>query len=202
MSSPRILAGASVGVAAALLALSAPAVAVAHVTVDGTSTAPGTASTLSFTIEHGCDASPTTAVTIAIPDEVAAVTPVANAGWSIAYDLTEPDRTMTYTAQTPLPSAVHDTLVMDVTLPDDVAEGTLLAFPVEQTCEVGALTWDSLEPDAASPAPLLAIAAAPAEEAPVAEPSDAGPLGIAALVAALAATALATIALRRQQAAR
>lgn len=202
MSSPRILAGASVGVAVALLALSAPAVAVAHVTVDGTSTAPGTASTLSFTIEHGCDASPTTAVTIAIPDEVAAVTPVANPGWSIEYDLTAPGRTMTYTAQTPLPTAVHDTLVMDVTLPDDVAEGTLLAFPVEQTCEVGTLAWDSLEPDAASPAPLLAIAAAPAEEAPVAEPSDAGPLGIAALVAALAATALATIALRRQQAAR
>ncbi|MFC7431758.1 MULTISPECIES: DUF1775 domain-containing protein [unclassified Agrococcus] len=201
MSSSRILAGASVGVAVALLALSTPAAAVAHVTVDGTSTAPGTASTLSFTIEHGCDASPTTAVTIAVPDEVAAVTPVANAGWSIGYDLTAPGRTMTYTAQTPLPSAIHDTLVMDVTLPDDVADGTVLAFPVEQTCEVGSLSWDSLEPDAAYPAPLLAVAA-PVEEAPAAESSDAGPLGIAALVAAVAATALATIALRRQQAAR
>lgn len=198
MSPSRTIAGASVGVAALLLALSAPAAASAHVTVDGTSTAPGTASTLSFTIEHGCDASPTTAVTIAIPDEVSAVTPIANAGWTIEADLAAPGRTMTYVAQTPLPSAVHDTLVMDVTFPDDLPEGTVLAFPVEQTCEAGSLRWDSLDPGAEEPAPVLAIAAAPVAEVPVAEAPSATPL----TVAAVAAAALATIALRRQQATR
>lgn len=202
MSPSRTIAGASVGVAVVLLALAAPAAASAHVTVDGTSTAPGTASTLSFTIEHGCDASPTTAVTIEIPDEVSAVTPIANAGWSIDYDLETPGRTMTYTAQSPLPSAVHDTLVMDVTFPDDLPVGTVLAFPAEQTCEEGSVRWASLDADAADPAPVLTIAAPTVEEAPAAEPSDAGPFAIAALVAAVAAAALATISLRRQQATR
>ncbi|WP_144722054.1 DUF1775 domain-containing protein [Agrococcus jejuensis] len=202
MSPSRTIAGASVGVAALLLALSAPAAASAHVTVDGTSTAPGTASTLSFTIEHGCDASPTTAVTIAIPDEVSAVTPIANAGWTIEADLAAPGRTMTYVAQTPLPSAVHDTLVMDVTFPDDLPEGTVLAFPVEQTCEVGSLAWDSTAADADHPAPQLAIAAPVVEEAPAAEAGGVGPVGVVALIAAVVAAALATIALRRQQASR
>jgi len=202
MSSSRTIAGASVGVAVALLALAAPTAASAHVTVDGTSTAPGTASTLSFTIEHGCDASPTTAVTIAIPDEVSAVTPIANAGWTIDYDLETPGRTMTYTAQTPLPSAVHDTLVLDVTLPDDLPDGTVLAFPTEQTCEEGSQRWVSLDADAAEPAPVLVIAAPSVEEAPATEAPASGPLGIVTLVVAAAAAALATIALRRQQATR
>lgn len=202
MSSPRTIAGASVGVAAVLLALAAPAAASAHVVVDATSTAPGTASTLSFTIEHGCDGSPTTAVSIAIPDEVSAVTPIANPGWSVAYDLAAPDRTMTYTAQTPLPSAVHDTLVLDVTLPDDLADGTVLAFPVDQTCEVGAERWASLDAGADDPAPTLTVATPEAAAATVAETPGAGPAGVAALVVAAVAAALATIALRRQQATR
>jgi uncharacterized protein YcnI len=202
MSSRRTLTAATLGVAA-VLALAAPAAAVAHVTVDGTSTAPGSASTLSFTIEHGCDGSPTTAVAIAIPDDVPSVTPIANAGWTIEHDLVAPGRTLTYTAQTPLPSAVHDTIVLDVTLPDDAADGDVLAFPVQQTCEVGSLAWDSTDADAEHPAPLLAIAV-PTDEvaAPAAPASDGGPIAIAALVAALAAAALATIALRRQQATR
>lgn len=202
MSSPRTIAGASVGVAAALLVLAAPAAASAHVVVDATSTAPGTASTLSFTIEHGCDGSPTTAVTIAIPDEVSAVTPIANPGWSVDFDLAAPDRTMTYTARTPLPSAVHDTLALDLTLPDDLADGTVLAFPVEQSCEVGAQLWASLEPGADDPAPTLTISTPEVAEASVAPSPGVGPVGIAALVVAVVAAALATIALRRQQATR
>ncbi|GAA2176160.1 hypothetical protein GCM10009846_28840 [Agrococcus versicolor] len=202
MSPSRALAAASVGVAGVALALVAPAAAIAHVTVDGTSVAPGTASTLSFTIEHGCDASPTTAVVVAIPDEVSAVTPIANAGWTIDDDLVAPGRTMTYTAQTPLPSVVHETLELDVTLPEDLADGTVLAFPVQQTCETGALAWDSTDPAAERPAPMLTIAT-PVEAAPiVSQGGGDGPLALAALVAAVAAAALATIALRRQQATR
>ena len=70
--------------AGTLLALGAPLAASAHVSVDPSSSAAGSYSVLTFAVSHGCEGSPTTQLTIDIPDAVATATPTVNPGWDVA----------------------------------------------------------------------------------------------------------------------
>lgn len=166
---------AGLGLAAgAALALAAPLAASAHVHVDPADAAAGSSTVLTFTIGHGCDGSPTTAVSIQMPDEIVTAKPVVNAGWT-AESQTEPVEGVTdqngdpvgervsavdFTAKTPLDDSQIDTLSVQVSLPEDTA-GSTLAFPVTQTCESGSIAWDEI-PDASGeepehPAPVVAV---------------------------------------------
>ncbi|WP_404311639.1 YcnI family protein [Agrococcus terreus] len=187
--------------AAAALALAAPAAASAHVKVGPESASPGETVDLAIAVGHGCDGSGTTAVSIAIPDGIAAVTPIQSPDWDVALTAVEGVRTLTYTAERPLPDAVRGQMHAQVVLRDDLAPGDVLELPAQQTCEQGAHAWDDLGPDAEEPMPIIQVVeAAPAEAAPAAvEAAPASqPLTIAALVAAVVAALLATVALRRQ----
>ncbi len=164
--------------AAFALALAGPLPASAHVTVEPTSTAAGSYTVLTFSTSHGCDASPTTAIAIDIPEQISSVAPTVNPGWEISTvaadegtaeseDHGEAAHARTsqvvYTAKQPLPDGLRDTFSLSLRLPDDAA-GSTLAFPVVQTCEVGETRWDEIATDGEAepehPAPAVTVTAA------------------------------------------
>ncbi|MGM1030286.1 MAG: YcnI family protein [Actinomycetota bacterium] len=221
---PRtVAAGVGATIAAAALVLLAPTAASAHVHVTPSSTEAGSTSELAFSFGHGCDGSPTTGVAVTIPEEIAAVGLIANPGWEVAVDTAggaagDP-RVVRFTADEPLPDGIRETLELEVTLPDGVADGTELAFPALQTCEVGETDWSSVDQEADAPAPILTIgeaaehghgasadtdaedaASAVGSAASVDATSAAMPIAIAALVVAILAAALAAFAALRRRA--
>lgn len=213
---------------AAALVLAAPIAASAHVHAEPTSTEPGARADIAFAIGHGCDGSPTTAVEIEVPAEIAAVGLIANPGWDVAIDTADGLRTVVFTADEPLPDGVRDTLELSATLPDDAEDGTVLAFPTRQLCEAGESAWTDADQSSDTPAPIVTIGGAAehahggaAEGAEAEHDADAGgehagaeattasaddassaamPIAIAALVVALAAAVLAAFAAFRRRA--
>lgn len=148
----------------ALLALAAPLAASAHVTVTPSGTAAGSYSVLSFAFGHGCDGSPTTALTIDIPESIMAVTPTLHPNWTIE-KVADGDRIaqVVYTAITPVEDGYRDAIELSMRLPEDAAGETLM-FPVLQTCAEGETAWNEpieegvAEPE--HPAPALLVSAA------------------------------------------
>ncbi|TWH03973.1 uncharacterized protein YcnI [Nocardioides sp. J9] len=160
-----------------IVALSAGS-ASAHVTVSPSSTGAGEYTVLTFSLGHGCEGSPTTGITIRMPESIPSVTPTVNPGWKVVKNteklaepledahgnqLTERVSEVVYTARTPLEDGFRDSFELQVQLPD--AEGETLTFPVVQTCVKGETGWietpadgqdaDELE----SPAPAFTITA-------------------------------------------
>lgn len=161
--------------AGTLLALSAPLSASAHVGVAASSTAEGSYTVLSFSVPHGCGESPTTKLTITMPEGVNRVTPTVNPNWTIdkvVEELPEPlqdshganlvdrDAQVVYTAITPLPNGLRDVIELSLQLPEDSA-GETLAFPVLQECVEGSTDWseptEEGEAEPASPAPFIVV---------------------------------------------
>lgn len=153
----RRAAAVTTGGLAAALVLASPVAASAHVHVTPSSTQAGATSMLEFSFSHGCDGSPTTAVEVTVPDEIASVALIANPGWDVASELVDGVRTVVFTADEPMPDGVRETLEVEVTLPEDAADGTVLAFPALQVCETGETLWGELEADSETPAPTLTI---------------------------------------------
>ena len=149
---------------AALLAVSAPLAASAHVEVDPSSAAAGSYSLLTFSVGHGCDGSATTGITIDVPEAIESVTPTVNPGWDVT-PLTNGQ--ITYTALTPLADGLRTTFALSLQIPADAAVGDTLAFPVLQSCEVGETNWSDTvvegEAEPAHPAPSLTVTEASAE---------------------------------------
>lgn len=209
----RTAAGAAAGLATAALVLVAPATAGAHVHVVPGSTAAGATTELAFSFSHGCEGSPTTAVEVTMPQEVAAVALIANPGWDVASELVDGARTVVFTADEPMPDGVRETLEVEVTLPEGAADGTVLAFPALQVCETGETLWGDADPESETPAPAITIGAmtdahghatedgaAPEGHAAGqdAAASPAVPVSIAALAVAVLAAVLGALALRRR----
>lgn len=142
--------------AATLLAVAAPVAASAHITVDPSSTAASAFSVLTFSVSHGCDGSPTTALTFTVPDDIKSVYPTVNPGWSI----TETGNQVVYTAAEPLIDGQRTTFELSVKLPDLLA-GEQLDFPVLQECEVGSTDWAEFaadgEDEPENPAPSVVL---------------------------------------------
>lgn len=153
----------------AVLALAAvPLAASAHVTVTPSGTAAGSYTVLTFAFSHGCEGSPTTALTFDIPESIESVSPTLNANYTIE-KVEDGDRTaqVVYTAITPVADGYRDTIELSLQLPEDAA-GETLAFPVLQTCEVGETNWDQLaeegEEEPESPAPVVVVTEATGDE--------------------------------------
>lgn len=204
--------------ALAAAALAVPASAVAHVTVAPTSAPTDSYANLEFSVPHGCEGSPTTQITVRIPENVASVTPQRNPFWTLrtkegpkepvelhGEEVTEGISEVIWTAREPLPDHELDVLGMSVKLPD--AEGETVWFPVIQTCADGATRWiqvpaegeDAHELDEPAPGVELiaaeegAHAAGAAEEAEDADDDDQGaPMGLAVAALALGALGLVT----------
>lgn len=171
----RLTIGAAAGLA---LALGAPLAAAAHVHVDPGTASAGATQTLTFSFAHGCDDSPTTALTIDIPDGVANATPAVQGGWTIARELGAdgvPTRVV-YTADTPVESGLKASVSMDVLFAEDAA-GTAVAFPVTQTCATGETAWTQIAEDGEDPHDLEAPAPVVEVGTPAVDPESAGTAG-------------------------
>ena len=179
--STTTIAGSAIA-AGAILALSMPLSASAHIGVDAASTAAGSYTVLTFALPHGCDGSATSAISIGIPESIASVTPTVNANWiasEVEVDLATPiedghgnaitTRTgsVVYTANTPMPDGLRDTFALSLQLPEDAA-GETLEFPVLQTCVEGETNWNEAtvegEAEPEHPAPAIQVTAASADE--------------------------------------
>ena len=171
----RLALGGALGLGATMLAAGA---ASAHVTVTPSTTASGAYSVLTFSNGHGCEGSPTTRISISIPDGIFAVTPTRHADYTIekvmeALDepvddghggqYTERVAEVVYTATTPLPDGYRDAFELQLKLPEGNV-GDELAFPTIQTCETGETAWiDETvegEPEPDAPAPAFTLTAA------------------------------------------
>lgn len=155
------LVGAAAGLA---LVVATPLMASAHVHVDPGEVTAGSDQTLTFSFSHGCDDSPTTALTVDIPDGVATVTPVVDGVWTITRELGNdgvPTR-VTYTAVSPIESGLAASAAMKV-LFEEAAANTDVAFPVTQTCVDGETAWIEVAEDGEdaesleAPAPVVAV---------------------------------------------
>ncbi|MWV51044.1 DUF1775 domain-containing protein [Rathayibacter sp. VKM Ac-2803] len=174
-----LVGGGSLAAAGALaVALSAPAAANAHVTAAASSTAAGSYTVVTFSLAHGCDGSPTTGLTITMPDGVDSVSPTVNPNWDVVKNevaiadpvtdshgntATERVSDVVYTARTPLADGYRDTVSLQLQIPEDAA-GQTLEFPVLQTCETGSTAWDQPtvegEDEPELPAPAVVVTAA------------------------------------------
>ncbi|WP_104087197.1 YcnI family protein [Arthrobacter sp. GMC3] len=171
----------ALGTTAALMALGI-GVASAHVEATPTETAAGAYSLMTFSVAHGCDGSPTTAITITLPDELNDATPTVNPNWDISKTtqkldvprtlangskISERTAAITYTAKTPLLDHQRDTFTLSLQLPD--AAGKTLYFPTLQQCETGQTDWKEIPAAGAShdsvkaPAPSVSVTAAVAD---------------------------------------
>ncbi|MCJ1686301.1 YcnI family protein [Rathayibacter sp. VKM Ac-2927] len=170
--------GALVAAGSVALALAAPTAASAHVTAAASSTAAGSYTVVTFSLAHGCEGSPTTGLSITIPEGINSVSPTVNPNWDVVKNEVEIADPVTdshgntatqrvsdvvYTAKTALADGYRDTLSLQLQLPVDAA-GSTLEFPVLQTCETGSTAWDQPtvegEDEPELPAPTVAVTAA------------------------------------------
>lgn len=166
-TSPRRRARLLTGVVAgAVLAVAAPLAASAHVHVTPDTSDAGATTRLAFSFSHGCEDSPTTSLTITVPDGIDGVTPVLDGAWSITREVGDDGipTSVTYTAVTPVETGVAASVALDVIFASSAAN-TSVAFPVLQTCEVGSIDWSEVagdgqtEDDLEAPAPVVAVGA-------------------------------------------
>ncbi|GAA1435462.1 hypothetical protein GCM10009641_31590 [Mycobacterium cookii] len=165
--------------ATAAIALSLVQPASAHVTATPTTVEAGAYTVVTFSVGHGCEASPTTSIEIQVPEPVLSVTPTRNPFWDVeptveqldepvadahGNEVTERVASIVYTARTPLPDGMRDTFELSFQLPD--AAGETLTFPTIQTCEEGENAWtevpaeDQDPHELDSPAPAFEVVAA------------------------------------------
>lgn len=137
----------------AALALGPATAALAHIDPDPPSVQAGTEATVSFTVEHGCDGSPTTKVEIQVPDGATDVAGVDGGGFTSSVD----GQVVTFEGG-PLDAETPQAFVVSFTAPDQAGD---VPVKIIQTCEEGSIDWIEVaaeggeEPD--HPAPILTI---------------------------------------------
>lgn len=125
----------------------------AHIEPDPSEAQAGEHLTVGFTVEHGCDGSPTVEIEMRLPEGITDVVPEPLDGWDESVD---DEGIVTYTGG-PLPADEEGTFEITMTMPP--RPDTTIYFPFVQHCEVGEIRWIGLpvnsdnEPD--EPAPAL-----------------------------------------------
>ncbi|MFN3255344.1 MAG: DUF1775 domain-containing protein [Ilumatobacter sp.] len=129
--------------------------ALAHIDPDPTEAQAGSRLSVGFTVEHGCDGSPTTSLDMRLPDGITDATPEPPQGWegSVA------DNVVTFVGG-PLPDDQELTFNVALTLP--ATPDTTVYYPFVQRCEVGEIRWIGVPSDGsgdelAEPAPAMAL---------------------------------------------
>jgi uncharacterized protein YcnI len=132
-------------------------IASAHIDPDPLAMQVNTSGTVSFTVEHGCDGSPTTSIKIQFPADVKDVTAIDKAGWTstVTGDVVE-------FSGGPLAADQEDHFDISLTAPAQPGE---VRFPIIQTCQQGELDWIEVEEEGAAepehPAPVVKITEGP-----------------------------------------
>ncbi|HSL73974.1 MAG TPA: YcnI family protein [Ilumatobacteraceae bacterium] len=148
----RRLASLAAGITALTLAVSMPASA--HIDPDPKQAQAGSTLSIGFTVEHGCDGSPTVQLDMRLPEGVTGAMPDPAEGWaeSIEGDV------VTFVGG-PLADDVEATFSVTMTLPP--TPDTTIYFPFVQRCDVGEIRWIGIpaEPgdELDEPAPALLL---------------------------------------------
>ncbi|KQV84880.1 hypothetical protein ASD15_06935 [Massilia sp. Root351] len=143
----------------------------AHVTLEQATGLAASYQKLTFRVGHGCDGSPTRAVTVMLPESVTGAKPMPKPGWKIrtvegklsvpveshGRKITTAVREVTWSGG-PLEDAYFDEFTVQVKLP---AEAGKLYFKIVQECVKGSMAWDELPGEAGvkvlAPAPVLNV---------------------------------------------
>ncbi|SRR6056297_2610151 len=163
-----------------LLALAGPAMA--HIDPDPDEARAGSRLTVGFTVEHGCEGSPTTQLDMRLPDGVTDAVAETVDGWDESVDTVDGDTIVSF-AGGPLADDVEGTFEVTMTLPP--TPDTTIYFPFVQRCEVGEIRWIGIpaEPgdELDEPAPAMALTGPVATMPPTSavteptEPATTGP---------------------------
>lgn len=146
----------------------------AHIDPDPKQAQAGSTQSIAFTVEHGCDGSPTVQLDMRLPDGVAGARPDPAEGWEESID----DDVVTFVGG-PLPDDVEGTFSVTMTLPP--TPDTTIYFPFVQRCEVGEIRWIGIpaepgdELDEPAPALLLTGPVATTTAPPATDPPATGP---------------------------
>ncbi len=129
--------------------------AFAHIDPDPTEAQAGSRLSVGFTVEHGCDGSPTTALDMRLPDGVTDATPEPPEGWVASVDAD----VVTFTGG-PLPDDQELTFGVAMNLP--ATPDSTIYFPFVQRCEVGEIRWIDVPTDESGeeldePAPAMQL---------------------------------------------
>jgi uncharacterized protein YcnI len=129
--------------------------ALAHIDPDPTEAQAGSTLSVAFTVEHGCDGSPTIQLDMRLPDGVTGASTDPIPGWEGSIDA----EVVTFVGG-PLPDDEEGTFSVTMTLPP--TPDTTIYFPFVQRCEVGEIRWIAIptgdsgaEPEEPAPAMLL-----------------------------------------------
>lgn len=144
----------------------------AHIDPDPVEAQAGSRLTVGFTVEHGCEGSPTVQLDMRLPEGVADPVTEPIDGWDGLIETVDGDTIVTFVGG-PLPDDVEGTFAVTMTLPP-TPEATIY-FPFVQRCEVGEIRWIQIpsepgdELDEPAPAMTLTgpVATVPSTEAPV-----------------------------------
>ncbi|WP_441278565.1 DUF1775 domain-containing protein [Tardiphaga sp. 172_B4_N1_3] len=166
----------------ALGAVASPAYA--HVFVQSGPATVGGSYRAVLAVPHGCGASPTTKITVQIPEGMIAVKPMPKPGWTVAvkkgayaqsYDFmhgmkaSEGVKEITWTGK--LDNDFYDEFVFSAYLPAALKADAPLYLPTLQSCEQGSEDWAQIpaagqDPHSLkSPAPIVRLAAASPHDA-------------------------------------
>jgi len=158
-----------------------PAFARAHTVADPDEGTAGGYLRTAFRVTHGCKGSPTTAVTIRVPESVVSAKPMPKPGWTIeiktrpldppvdsghGFKLREAATEVTWRGGR-LDNAQYDEFVLMLRLPalPQGKAGETLYFPTVQTCEKGENAWTGIPAagqkwhDLPEPAPFVKLKA-------------------------------------------
>jgi periplasmic copper chaperone A len=137
---------------AALLAglLLVPATAAAHVKPKVPEAPAGARFTFSFLVDHGCEGSPTTGLSIQLPEGAFDARPVAKPGWTAQVVEAAVDF-----AGGPLPDETKDSFSVELVTPNRPGEDVF--FPTVQRCQVGATHWIAPQAEAENAAPRVRL---------------------------------------------
>lgn len=151
MNPHRLLGAAAIIVAG--LAVASPAFA--HIDPDPSDAQAGSEVSVGFTVQHGCDGSPTVQLDMRLPDGVSAPTAEPPDGWTGQVD----GNVVTFEGG-PLPDDQELTFRVRMILPP--TPDTTIYFPFVQRCEVGEIRWIDIPSDGSSadldePAPAMQL---------------------------------------------
>jgi periplasmic copper chaperone A len=126
-------------------------IAAAHIEPDPSRVEPGATATVAFTVEHGCDESPTVELAFKVPKTVKTKTvePEPKDGWETNLD----GRTVTFTGG-PLDAETEDSFSITFTAPKKT---TTLKWKIVQTCDEGTIRWIDTSHDAEHPPPAVGV---------------------------------------------
>jgi uncharacterized protein YcnI len=157
---------------AAAVALALPVAAQAHVTASPPELPAEGYAKVDFSVPHGCEESPTTKLTVRLPDEVQSATPQVVPGWKITtkegklpkpYDshgeqITRGVREITWEGG---PLDAHQLEVFGASIKVSGTAGDDIAFKAIQECKKGETAWVEIpvegEEEPPAPAPMVTL---------------------------------------------